>query len=93
MEPVESETEPDISGVHYLPHHPMVRRDKDTTKLGVVYDAPARSSGASLNDCLHAGPKFDQRIFDILLRFRIYPIAFIADIEKAFLMISLSPED
>lgn len=93
MEPVNSETEPDVSGVHYLPHHAVVRKDKETTKLRIVYDASARSSGASLNDCLHAGPKFDQKIFDILERFRIYPIAFIADIEKAFLMISLSPED
>ena len=93
VEPFNSEPELDISGVHYLPHHAAVRKDKETTKLRIVYDALARSSGASLNDCLHAGPKFEQKIFDILLRFRIYPIAFTADIEKAFLMISLAPED
>ena len=93
MEPVESTAEPDISDVHYLPHHAVVRRDKETTKLRTVYDASARSTGASLNDCLHAGPKFEQQIFDILLRFRIHSIAFIADIKKAFLMVSLAPED
>lgn len=37
--------------------------------------------------------KFEKRIFDILLRFRAYPIAFTADVEKTFLMISLAPED
>ena len=61
--------------------------------MRVVYDASARSGGPSLNDCLHTGPKFNQRILEILLRFRSYPVAFIADIEKAFLMISVNPKD
>ena len=93
VESVSSKPEPDDSGVHYLPHHAVIRRDKETTKLRIVYDASAKSSGLSLNDCLHTGPNFDQKIFDILLRFRVYPVAFTADIEKAFLMISLAPED
>ena len=79
--------------IHYLPHHAVIRQDKKTTKVRVVYDASARTSGPSLNDCLHAGPKFNQRILEILLRFRSYPIALVADIEKAFLMISMSPKD
>lgn len=86
MEPVESTAEPtaepDVSVVHYLPHHAMVRRDKETTRLRIVYNTSARSSGASLNDCLHTGPKFEQRIFDILLRFHVHSIAFTANIEK-----------
>ena len=49
--------------------------------------------GPSLNDCLYAGPTFGQNIMDILLRFRIHRVAVIADIEKAFLMVSVSEED
>lgn len=79
--------------LHYLPHHPVVRRDKETTKVRIVYDASARSSGPSLNDCLYPGPKFNQRILDILLRFRVYKIPLTADIEKAFLMISVAEQD
>ena len=45
---------------HYLPHHPVVREDKSITKLRIVYDASARTSGPSLNDCLYAGPKFNR---------------------------------
>lgn len=32
-------------------------------------------------------------ILEILLRFRTYPVAVVADIEKAFLMISVEPKD
>ena len=85
--------EPTASKVHYLPHHAVVRTDKTTTKLRVVYDASARSTGPSLNDCLHKGPKFNQLILDLLLRFRSYRIALTADIEKAFLMISVDDHD
>ena len=79
--------------IHYLPHHAVVRRNKETTKVRVVYDASARSAGPSLNDCLHAGPRFDQHTFDLLLRFRTHPIAMTVDIEKAFLMVSIAEED
>ena len=79
--------------VHYLPHHGVVRQDKATSKLRIVYDASARSTGPSLNDCLYTGPKFGQSILDILLRFRLQQVAFIEDIEKAFLMVSVREGD
>ena len=79
---------------HYLPHHAIIRTDHDTTKLRVVYDASAKLNGKpSLNDCLLIEPKFDQRIFDLLLRFRSHKIALTADIEKAFLMIGVEEQD
>ena len=58
-----------------------------------MYDASARNGGPSLNDCLYAGPTFGQNILDILLRFRLYRVAVTADIEKAFLMVSVAEED
>ena len=79
--------------VHYLPHHAIVRKDKETTKGRIVYDASARATGCSLNECLHKGPKFEQRILDILLRFRTHRVALTSDIEKAFLMVSTSESD
>ena len=82
-----------LGEVHYLPHHAVIRKDESTTKLRIVYDASAKSTGCSLNECLHKGPKFDQKILDILLRFRTYPIALTANIEKVFLMISVSEQD
>ena len=86
-------SEEDVEKIHYLPHHAVVRHNKDTTKVRVVYDASARADGPSLNDCLHTGPKFNQRILDILLRFRVHRIAVTADVEKAFLMVSMVKKD
>ena len=60
----------------------------------VVYDASARSANSpSLNDCLLNGPKFNQLIFDLLVRFRSYRVALTADLEKAFLMVSVEEAD
>ena len=42
--------------------------------------------------CIPA-PKFGQNIVDILLRFRMHKVALSADIEKAFLMVSVAEED
>jgi len=79
--------------VHYLPHHGVIRTDKATTKLRIVYDASSKTSGPSLNDCLYKGPKFNQLILDLLIRFRSYKIALLADVEKAFLMIAVDEKD
>jgi hypothetical protein len=79
--------------VHYLPHHAVIRTDKSTTKLRVVYDASAKTDGnPSLNECLHVGPKFNQKLLDILIRFRAHRVAVTADIEKAFLMVSVEKD-
>ena len=90
---VVDDAEPQNNLIHYLPHHPLVREDKTTTKLRIVYDASAKTCGPSLNECLYAGPKFGQSIMDILLRFRTHRTALAADIEKTFLMISVVPHD
>ena len=82
------------SGANRVLHHAVVRQDKATTKLRVVYDASAKSDGLSLNDCLFVGPSLNKKIFDILLRFRMYSIIIVlADIEKAFLMVSVTETD
>jgi hypothetical protein len=58
--------------LHYLPHQAVVKKDAETTKLRIVYDASSkeRKNGPSLNDCLHTGPSLNTLLFDILVRFR-----------------------
>lgn len=64
----------------------MVRDDKETTKLRIVFDASCSDGeNPSLNDCLNPGPNLLSKIFDVLLRFRLNPIAILSDIKQAFL--------
>lgn len=94
IERVPSAEEPKGCGVvHYLPHRPVVREDKSTTKIRAVFDASAATQGVSLNDCLYPGPNLLSKIFDILLRFRLNKIAILADIKQAFLNIGIHKED
>ncbi|XP_078374406.1 uncharacterized protein LOC144657946 [Oculina patagonica] len=93
IEEVKPETDDKFSEtVHYLPHHAVLRRDRETTKVRVVYDGSAKSPGNkySLNDCLEVGPNLIPQLFDVLVKFRSDPIALTADIEKAFLMVSMN---
>ena len=80
-------------GIHYLPHHEVIRSDKKTTRLRIVYDASSkRANEVSLNDCLYRGPPSTLLIFDILVRFRIFRTVLIGDLEKAFLDVRVTPE-
>ena len=87
--PTDEASEP--GKVHYLPHRAVIRQDKVTTKVRPVFDASAKVSGPSLNDCLYAGPNLLSLIYDILLRFRTHKIALISDIKQAFLNIEVHP--
>ena len=52
------DSELDKKEAHFLPYHGVVRADKDTTKLQIVFDGSAKSEQFkySLNDCLEKGP-------------------------------------
>jgi len=78
----------------YLPHHPVIREDHLTTKIRPVFDGSARGKGfPSLNDALEAGPNLNPDLLAVLLRFRTFPVCWIADITKAFLQIELRRSD
>ena len=80
--------------VHYIPHKEVLKEDRITTKLRVVYDASAKSRNEpSLNDCLLPGPALTPLIFDVLLRFRLHKVVLIGDLEKAFLNIEVNPAE
>lgn len=79
--------------VFYLPHHAVLKESSLTTKLRVVFNASRKTtSGISLNDKLLVGPKVQEDLFSILVRWRMHFIGFIADIEKMFRQIKINEE-
>ncbi|XP_058830213.1 uncharacterized protein LOC131689266 isoform X1 [Topomyia yanbarensis] len=78
----------------FLPHHPVIKDASTTTKVRVVFDASAKTStGFSLNESLLVGPVVQDDLVAIVLRFRTYPVALVADIEKMYRQVLLHPED
>ena len=80
--------------VRYLPHHAVFRADRQTTKCRIVFDASAREQDSvSLNDCVLPGPALQPNLASVLIRFRTHRIGMMADVEKMYLQIKLSPKD
>lgn len=87
-----NESEYDKAG-YYLPHHCVIREFSETTKLRVVFDASMKTdTGLSLNDYQLVGPRIQNELFALLLRFRKHNFVMAADISKMFLMVLLDPE-
>ena len=83
-----------VTQTHYIPHKPVVKQHSLTTKVRVVFDASAKSSqtALSLNQCLYGGPCLLPKLFSLLIKFRAYPVAVVADIQQAFLQICVQKE-
>ena len=69
------ENDNDQTPTHFLPHHGVIRSDRETTKLRVVFDGSAKSdkSTASINECLEKGPNLVPHLVDVVVKFQGYP--------------------
>ncbi len=57
----------------------------------MVFDASAvTTNGVSLNDTLMTGPRLQDDLFEILLRFRFHRVGLTADVEKIYRQIALA---
>ncbi|XP_077282090.1 uncharacterized protein LOC143908342 [Temnothorax americanus] len=84
----------DSTPAFYFPHHGVIREDRLTTKLRVVFNGSCRtSSGVSLNEILHSGAKLQTDISDVLLWIRTHRFIFSTDIVKMFRQIAVHPDD
>lgn len=78
----------------YLPHHAVIKDTSTSTRLRVVFDASfSTTSGNSLNDCLLTGPRLQEELFNITIRWRKYKFAMTADIEKMYRQIQIHQDD
>lgn len=78
----------------HLPHSAIVDTSK-STPIRVVFHGKARSKTDThtINRCLHKGKNPIPPILALLLRFRFYDYALIADIRKAYHQIEVHPDD
>ncbi|GFX85878.1 DUF1758 domain-containing protein [Trichonephila clavipes] len=81
-------------GIFYLPHHGVIRSDKTTNRIRIVFDGSAHEDGQSLlNQSLYSAPNLQPNILELLLYFRKSPVAFTAEVKSAFLELELDFRD
>lgn len=79
---------------YYLPHHAILRPSSSTTKLRVVFDASAKTPNKiSFNDIQMVGPRQQDDLTSIIMRWRIHRVVFTADIAKMYRQIEIHEED
>lgn len=69
----------------YLPHHAIVKEEKETTKVRVVFNASQKGlNGVSLNDELLIGPPLHNDMRSLIMRWRMKRVCFVADIQGMY---------
>ena len=60
-----------------------------------MYDASAKAhpNAVSLNDCLYPGPTLQNKMWNVLFRSRVHPIAVVGDLKQAFLQVRIRGAD
>lgn len=78
----------------YLPHLPVVRAEKETTKTRAVFDASCKgTNGISLNDDLLVGPILQEDHRSLIMRWRMHAVCFVSDVQKMYRMVLTTKED
>ena len=86
----EARNEGPVGKTWYLPYHGVYHPAND--KLRVVFDAAATCDGSSLNKELMSGPDLTNSLIGVLLRFRLEPYPFTADISSMFYQVFVPEE-
>ncbi|GFX97431.1 integrase catalytic domain-containing protein [Trichonephila clavipes] len=77
---------------YYIPHHGVLRPEKLTTKLRIVFNgSSSTTTGISLNDILLKG-EVKEDVFETISRFRRHKFAFTTDIQKMYRQILINPD-
>ena len=79
--------------VHYIPHHAILRPEKKSTPVRIVFNSSSVFQGHQLNDYWMKGPDLLNNLFGINLRFREREVALIGDISKMYHRILIPERD
>ena len=79
---------------YYLPWFPVIDRQRETTKMRIVFDASAKDGkGKSLNSEIENTPNRLNDLATLIMRFRMYKYTLTADISEMFLCIKMIKQD
>ena len=79
--------------VHYIPHHAVIRPEKKSTPVRIVFNSSSVYQGHALNDYWLKGPDLLNSLFGVILRFRERPVAVIGDISKMYHRVLIPERD
>lgn len=79
--------------VYYISHHAVVRPEKKSTPVRIVFNSSATYKGHTLNDYWYKGPDLLNSLFGVILRFRENPVAVCADISKMYHRVTIPIHD
>lgn len=88
--PTHEVTKPSV----YLPHHAVVKEEKETSKVRTVFNASQKGrNNVSLNDEMMVGAQLQDDMRSLIMRWRMKKVCFVADIQKMYLQILVSEKD
>ena len=79
--------------VHYISHHEVVRPEKKSTPIRIVFNSSSSYHGHSLNEYWFKGPDLLNSLFGVILRFRENEVALSADISKMYHRVLIPEQD
>ncbi|XP_068243236.1 uncharacterized protein [Palaemon carinicauda] len=81
----------------FLPHMPIFKLDRESTKCRVVFlsnlKESSKSTSLSHNQCMFSGPILNQKLSSSFLNLRFDKNLLVFDLQKAFNMLALSEAD
>ena len=87
------ETESYKGPVHYVAHHAVIKPEKKSTPVRIVFNSSAVYKGHCLNDYWMKGPDLLNSLFGVILRFREERVAIVGDISKMYHRVLIPEED
>ncbi len=79
--------------VHYVAHHAVVRPEKKSTLVQIVFNSSESYNGHILNKYWYKGPDLLNNLFGVILRFREKEVAVVGDIAKMYHVVAIPLSD
>ena len=70
--------------IHYVSHHAVIRPEKKSTPVRIVFNSSGSYNGHTLNDYWFKGPDLLNNFFGLVIRFCENPYAICGDIAKMY---------